>query len=411
MRPARFRRQALTRQHGVTLLIMLVIVAIGITTALVSSLGTTVLKTARQEKTTAALAQAKDALIGYSGSQTSIAGAGYLLVPDTGWAATPEGNSEGTLGARDISVIGRVPWKTIGISPLRDGQGECLWYVVSGRFKNSPKTNDYFNWDTQGQIDVIDANGHPITNNVTALIVAPGSVLDSQSRTLADPALAQCGGNYNARNYLDSYDSADSSVGEVNYFSGSTNNMLAPNTSNKRFVMANNDHYNDRFLFVTVDDIFRPIIQRNDFKNQISALLDDIVFIAYLKTFTITGTKGTGNIDGTGSVDCANTSNTANQTFCKNWKEMLLLTELPAPSSITIDSAPTTICTRVLIFGGQKTAAQVRLTATDKSNPAMYLEGANLAAFATPIAASSNFSGASTFNANYPSVDLLRCLP
>lgn len=410
MRPVRTRHQTSIRQRGAVLLIMLVIVIMGIAVALASSLGATALKTVRQEKTAAALSQARDALIGYSGSQTPIAGAGYLLVPDTGWTATPEGNSEGTLGARDISVIGRVPWKTIGIPPLRDGQGECLWYVVSGRFKNSPKTNDYFNWDTQGQIDVIDANGDSIANNVAALIVAPGSVLDSQGRTLADPALAQCGGNYNARNYLDSYDSADSSVGEVNYFSGSTNNLLAPNTSNKRFVMANNDHYNDRFLFVTVDDIFRPIIRRSDFKTQISNLMDNSDFrsqveTGHLETVAISGVKGTGNIN------CDTISSTSSKTFCKSWKEMLLLAQLPAPSPITIDSETTADCTRILIFGGQRATAQVRLTAGDKSASANYLEGANLAAFATPTATSNNFSGASTFDANYPSMDLLRCLP
>jgi hypothetical protein len=176
--------------------------------------------------------------------------------------------------------------------------------------------------------------------------------------------------------------------------------------------MANNNHYNDQFLFITTNDLFRPIIRRSDFSVQISNLLDDSDFrlqveLGHPQTVAVlgVGTKGADNII------CNNISNVNNKTFCNNWQEMLLLTKLAPPLSITIDGAPTPTCKRVLIFGGQKTAAQVRLTATDKSNPANYLEAPNLATFAVPIANSSNFTGTSTFDANNPSADLLRCLP
>ena len=66
-------------------MIMLVIMVVGATTVLVNSLTSSTVKIARQENTAAALAQAKDALIGYSVSQTLITNTGYLLVPDTGW--------------------------------------------------------------------------------------------------------------------------------------------------------------------------------------------------------------------------------------------------------------------------------------------------------------------------------------
>lgn len=408
--PAHSHRPCLGKQRGAALMLMLVIVVMGALTFLVSSLSTSALKSARQEITAQALAQAKEALIGYSVSQALITDTGYLPLPDIGWAATPEGSSEGTYGSMDFSLIGKLPWKTLGIAPVKDGNGECLWYVLSGRFKNSTSTlTPIFNWDTLGQIDVIDANGNPLFNNIAALIVAPDAVLDSQNRSLANTALKQCGGNYDTRNYLDSYNSADAIAGEVNYFvnyASYTNNMLAPNTNNKRFVQTRNDHYNDQFLFITVEDIFRPIIRRTDFRDQISALLDDIDFKTHLQTVSITGTKGTGN------VDCNAISNADNKTFCKNWKEMLLLTALPSPPQpVTIDGATSAPCTRVLIFGGQKTAAQVRLTTSDKSSPANYLEGANLSAFATPVASSSSFSGASTFSADNPHADLLKCLP
>lgn len=396
------------KQRGAALMVMLVIVVMGVAAVLLSSLSSTALQIERDKMTADALAQAKEALIGDAVSQSPVSSAGYLRLPDLGFgigSAPAEGSSAPNFAGnnKDYSVIGKVPWKTLGISPSRSGQVECLWYVVSGRFKNMPATNA-LNWDTQGQIDVIDGNGSILASNVAVLLVAPGKPIDGQNRALSDPAYMQCGGNYDARNYLDAFNNANAIAGELNYFAGSTNNRVAPDSNNKRFVMASNDHYNDRFLFITIDDIFRPIIRRNDFSMQISALLNDAVFIPHLQAITIAGTKGTDN------ADCNNTSNPDNKKFCKNWKEMLLLTQLSLPSPIGIDGAPTPICNRVLIFGGQKNTAQNRLTAADKADPANYLEAPNLAAFATPNAASSNFSGVSAFSANSPSKDLLRCL-
>jgi type II secretory pathway pseudopilin PulG len=392
--------------RGAALMLMLVILVVGITAILVGSQSAAALKNTRQEKTLVALAQAKDALLGDAVSQSPVTAAGYLRLPDIGFGPpgnTPvEGNAAPSFTGNlaDYSVIGKFPWKKLGLTPLQDGQGECLWYAVSGRFKKTPLT-DTLNWDTLGQIDVINESGNLIAGNLAALLVSPGPPLDGQNRTLSDPAYTQCGGNYDARNYLDAYHNSDAVSGAVNYFSGSTNNRVASTASNKRFVMTSSGHYNDRFLFVSVDDLFRPIIRRSDFAAQISALMNE----AYFQNVAITGAKGTGN------VLCSSLGTAANQEFCANWLEMLLLTRLAAPSSITIDGTPTPACARVLVFGGQKTAAQIRLSDSDKSSPANYLETANLAAFAVPVAASSNFAGASTFDADNPGADLLRCLP
>jgi len=366
---------------------------------------------ARDKLTAAALAQAKEALIGYaltySDTHLHVPSYmnGYLPNPDLGPGVNyPEGSTAGS-SSKDISKIGKLPWRELGLKPLSHGNIECIWYVISGRFKNQSKT-DNMNWDTLGQIDVLDANGNTIASNLAALIIAPGKPLDGQSRYLIDVDHTRCGGNYDAHNYLDAYNAADAISGEVNYFTGSTNNSSAPNTNNKRFILASNNHFNDQFLFVTAADIFKPIIRRTDFRDQISALLNDSVFITHLKTVGITsGNKGSGHIN------CDNTINSDNKNFCKNWQEMLLLTQLPSPSSITIDGAATASCNRVLIFGGQQTAGQVRLTAADKDDPANYLEAPNRASFAVPVAAHSSFSGSTTFSADNPSADLLRCIP
>ncbi len=381
-------------QQAAALMVMLLIMIMGSVAFLLSSLNSSAIQIDRDKKTTIALAQAKEALIGDTVSSLSLATAGYLRLPDLGFGignAPEEGNSPPNFSGNDTdySVIGKVPWKTLGISPSRDGQGECIWYVLSGRFKNDPTTNSAFNSDTLGQIDVVDGNGRTIASNIVALLIAPGVPLDGQNRALSDPAYTQCGGNYDARNYLDSYKNSDAVSGEVNYFTGSTDNRIALNTGHKRFVMTVNNHYNDRFLFITADDIFRPIIRRADYSAQITQLMSD----SYFHSISITGSKGTG------SVICNNLNIPANRMLCTNWLTLLLL------------KSTTGNCSRVLLFGGQKTSAQVRVTASDIAKPANYLEGVNLTNFALPSPNSGNFTGASAFNANRPSSDLLWCIP
>jgi hypothetical protein len=398
-------RHQLHLKQGAVLLLLLLILILGAASFLVSSLNSSSVQNERDNRTTLALAQAKDALIGDSVSTPSLESAGYLRLPDLGFGMgnePAEGSSPPNFTGNDIdhSVIGKIPWKTLGISPSHDGQGNCIWYAVSGRFKNNPTTNSPFNWDTPGQIDVVDENGNAIASNIAALIIAPGQPLDRQDRALSNPAYTQCGGNYDARNYLDPYISSDDSSSAVNYFPGSKDNRIAHNAKNKQFVSAKNSRHNDRFLFITVDDIFRPITRRHDFSAQIAALINDPYFLTAVPLST---NKGIGiNI-------CGNLLPNI-QTFCNNWKEMLLFARLPTPSSFIVDGAQTGLCTRALIFGGLRTATQHRLTTADKSNPANYLEDTNLTAFASPTATSGNFTGFSTFNANNPSADILRCI-
>ncbi len=384
-------------------MLMLTILVIGATALLVSSLSRSAAQIERDQKTADALAQAKEALIDDAVSQTPVASAGYLRLPDLGFMiglAPSEGSSAPNFSgnSKDYSVIGKLPWRTLGLKPLRDGQGECPWYVVSGRFKNTPAT-DALNWDTQGQINLADSNGNIIARNLAALVVAPGHALDGQNRALSDPTYVQCGGNYDARNYLDPYVSSDAISGAINYFMGGTNNRVTLNTNNNLLVMTGNGHYNDRFLFITSDEVFRVVMRRADFSVQVSALLSD----AYFQSVAIAGTKGTDN------VNC-NLLGSSNRTFCKNWIEMVLLTKLPTSTPVTIDGAPTTACSRILLFGGQKNTAQLRLTAANKATPSNYIEGANLSAFATPVAVASGFVGVSVFSAKKPSADVLKCL-
>lgn len=109
-----------------------------------------------------ALSKAREALLGYAATYRDSHPNevfGYLPCPDMGGAGNVEGEAQTACGGADVTVIGRLPWKTLDLPPLRDASGECLWYAVSGNFKNNPKTADLMNRDTNGLIEVMAADG------------------------------------------------------------------------------------------------------------------------------------------------------------------------------------------------------------------------------------------------------------
>ncbi|HET7833324.1 MAG TPA: hypothetical protein VFK88_10220 [Gallionella sp.] len=241
------------KQQGAVLLVMLIIVIIGITTVLASSLSMAAIKNARQEQTAAALAQARDALIGYAityGDAHPGEVHGFLPCPDHA-NGNPEGSAELNCGSKNVSQIGRLPWKTLGLPVLRDGDAECLWYTVSGTFKNNPKT-DLMNWDNSGLFEIVDAGGTTIARNVVAVVFAPGAVLGSQNRA-SDGTAPSCGGNYTAANYLDQ--------------DATLNNAAVSGTASatSQFRGGPSAQINDQMVYITRDDVFNALKRRSDF--------------------------------------------------------------------------------------------------------------------------------------------------
>jgi type II secretory pathway pseudopilin PulG len=256
------------RQRGAGLLIIMVLLIVALAAALLNSLTSSTVKAARQQKTSAALAQAKAALIGYAityGDTHSNQVPGYLPCPDTdgnnglqaegiGEYSTSSCNSNPSSN-QDVSVIGRLPWKTLDLSDLRDGDGECLWYAVSGTYKNNPPTG-LMNWDTNGQFQVNAPDGTQLASQVVAVIFAPGAALPGQDRSDAStpPVAPVCGGNYTAASYLDtgtvntvSYNNANISTG--NFIQGTSGGSI-----------------NDQMVFITRQDIWNAVMKRTDFQ-------------------------------------------------------------------------------------------------------------------------------------------------
>ncbi|MDP1956847.1 MAG: hypothetical protein Q8J75_01550, partial [Rhodocyclaceae bacterium] len=254
-------------QRGAALLIFLVLLVMGGLTYLVSSFSPEAIEARRAQTTNAALAQARDALIGYALKYRDDEASqgrpdrmyGYLPLPDLGSsrnqniapgcmdassnrlegcdANTPTGISC-ALDPNNIypTMVGRLPWRTLGTEPLRDGHGECLWLIVSSlhlRKHCSSPTLPPMNWDTLGQLDVVIANGTGALVSAlasaherpVAIIFSPGPPLPGQDRSPPSSPppvgddVSQCGGNYNVANYLDPT-TASALGGVTNYLSG-----------------------------------------------------------------------------------------------------------------------------------------------------------------------------------------------
>jgi len=160
------------RQSGAVLIIMLVIMVIGAAAFLVSSLSKSALQNARQAKTSSALAQAKEALIGRAVSDDNRPGS--LPCPDT----DNDGVVNGVAGNCTSSYMGRFPWNTLELPDIGDGSGERIWYVLSPSFKDNPASEP---------LNSVSPNPWtaPLTlgaqTNIVAILFAPNAPLSGQN--------------------------------------------------------------------------------------------------------------------------------------------------------------------------------------------------------------------------------------
>jgi hypothetical protein len=234
----------------------LVLVAMSV---LLYQLNSETLKLERDQKTALALAEAKAALIGFAITyDDSHPGElyGYLPCPDLDAADNNGEGSELVCGNANVSSLGRFPWKTLKMEPLKDGVNECLWYAVSGSYKNNPKTPG-ITPTTLGTLNVLSADGvnylAGTADPAVAVIFAPGSPLEGQDR-VSDVNAVQCGGNYAASAYLDT-DAFTNINNAVTIASPSANSTLVA-AANSESTASNLDKFNDSLIIITRDDIF-----------------------------------------------------------------------------------------------------------------------------------------------------------
>lgn len=251
-------------QQGSTLIILLLILVIAGTAALFSILDGNAVKNARYKKSTAALAEAKNALIGYS---TSYKRPGVLPCPDTNNDGVADTN--GNLGC--WSGIGRLPWKTLGLDDIRDGNGESLWYALSANFANVPSSLIINSDDSFGGLFVCPENGcgdaspvpsppltvpFPIAGKLVALVFSSGTVLNGQNRLDGvdlnpNPAL-NIDNAKKSNNYLDAI-----------YIGANQFNNATGSSNGNDFISGElTSSFNDRVLTISTAEIFNNVNKR-----------------------------------------------------------------------------------------------------------------------------------------------------
>ena len=397
--------------------VMLVIAGLA---GLVGLLGRSTAVSERDKKTAEVLAQAKESLISYATTYSdthSGAASGYVPCPDMG-NSSAEGIAATSCGSRDISVMGRLPWKSLGVPPLVDTNGECLWYVAAGSHKNNTKSS-FMNWDTNGLIEVMAPDGSTYMtgsapeNRAVAVIFSAGAVMNGQDRTTAATALV-CGGNYIALNYLDT----DTVHSLDNATVSPVANALVRFVSGQVLDASARAVVNDRLIFITKDDIFNVIKRRNDFALFVSGVLMSNATGCLSTTLptpvTIdfsTMTESPGTTTGslvTGRIPVA-TANACGSNYVREWRDNLLYAKcVSGGSCLTVNGAS---CRGVVIFAGERHVFQQRNTTAQRNSWINYLEGsAATDSYPAFVSGSTVFSGVATYSPAQPTADLLACI-
>lgn len=396
-------------------------------TYLVSSLTPEILEARRAQKTNAALAQARDALIGYAlqyrdqkaAQDPQVLGVmyGYFPLPDLGSSRNSNAidtdcyQKEGCQAynynfpdpALSDTVIGRFPWRSLGTGPLRDGHGECLWYAVSGSHQ-SIKLMTPMNWDTLGQLDYVKLDAGALVaeqvaahSRPVAIIFSPGPALASRNTSTTD-VVDECGGNYAVSNYLEATSLAPV-FSSTNGASGDTSGQPKSLSTKGKLLSGEALLANDVGLPVTSDTLFGSLRKNAYFRTDINTMLERMVSCLRDSTIPV----GYGYLP---DSSCYNESQHP-LGYYTHYKEMIFLSKPSGAFSVNTDST----CAAALFFAGQRSGSQQRSTPAQKGDIANYLEGNNSTGFAASTAA---FAGEILFSASPPQPpeqDIVRCIP
>ncbi|HIJ84585.1 MAG TPA: hypothetical protein HPQ00_10330, partial [Magnetococcales bacterium] len=196
-----------------------------------------------------ALAQAKKALIAYAAMRAAktpppVKMYGKLPCPYNGpfrnTVAPLADYGEGAVEDPTCSVsLGFLPWQTLGLPPLLDGDLAPVWYALAPRFATGYATKDGF---LCNQAD-LTINGD--TSRYAAILLAPGQVLSLtagiQNRSV----------NVIAQNLVQGYLEEDNADGDSTY---EIRKIIQENSGDP-----NNPPFNDRLLGITCTEILNAM--------------------------------------------------------------------------------------------------------------------------------------------------------
>ncbi len=207
---------------------------------------TTQVSIQRDQRTLQVLQEAKSALIIWAASeamQTSFQ-PGALPCPDRKLPSDANTGFQEATCTSAASRIGRFPWRTLGASDLRDGNGDQLWYVISSNFRKAGTT--VINGDTQGQITI---TGAAPASNVIAVIFSPGPALRLQGQ----------GGVNQDRDPTNLTKWRDQSNFLEGSNSGTNDNTFESRVPPNDRDAAGNILFNDKLITITHSDLFAVV--------------------------------------------------------------------------------------------------------------------------------------------------------
>lgn len=376
------------RQQGAALIVLIFIIGLAFTAYVINTYRPLSINSERNKETAQALIEAKAALIGWSVKNNEAPG--RLPCPeDTSKIGTEQ---EGQASSNcSLPAIGRLPFKTLGVGDLRDGNKDRLWYVISEGFR-ATTSGTYINSDTPAQLTV-----DGVANSAVAIVFSPGTPIGTQQRIIPTSANPP-----NVSDYLD----------------------LNNNDGDNIFITSSpSAEFNDRLLTISHQDLFLPVEKRvlRDVKSCLDTYaansnnkypwatpinttnstytgVEGVTFgripINIVTTVTVFGIPFSDlQMQSTWSADCIFTS-TPTSTYWHNnhWQELIFYQLaygyrprlLPSPScngtclSITGSGNPNAgsgSYRAVIVMAGSPIGTQVR---NDASITSKYLEGNNI---------------------------------
>lgn len=262
------------RERGAALLLLMLVVLVASASVLLANVRGDDLKNRQLRLTQQRLSEAKAALLDFALLNPDLnPGQSYTLpCPDLdAGGGLDEGVAHtGICGAQGVSMIGRLPWRTLGVAAPRDAASECLWYVVSGSFKDAgPSTSTMINADTNGQLQLFDLDrGVVVEGGVpderpVAMVIAAMRPVAGQTRP-AQAAGLQCSPGFTLADFL------DSDIG-----SGLSNAAIS-GAADAIDVFASygghDEDHNDRIATISRAEIEDRITARNNFLTGMRAL-------------------------------------------------------------------------------------------------------------------------------------------
>ena len=283
--------ESVSSQRGFALIALLALAALISAFLIASTLNFTSAGTSkeREDRSMSALRQAKAALIAYAANEQWQL---YKSLPDVppvayfqpGALPCPDKDDDGDAdctGSNTASMIGRLPFKTMGIDDLRDASGERLWYALSHDFRkmqcsspNSPSGCTMINSDTLGQLTV---TGTAPATQVVAIVFAPGEAIQGQNR---DPTNALA--HNNPANYLENF-----VPGDGVHFTFTTTALPSGTFNDRLLVITQAD------LMAAVEPVVAAGIQR-DIAPLVQAYFTKWGAYPFAASFDVTGGGGPG---------------------------------------------------------------------------------------------------------------------